>query len=234
MDTTSKIAIFSIIASFIGIILGWILKETSNKLEEYQNNKKQYRKVLFYLLRIRTFIIEGYRDEIKDGIAENSSDGINEEDKPKAKEVTRWILDQIDEEFISKKTSGEIDELRIKFKETIEILSEIRPLIAFDLLENSNIPDYFIDFNEMTERFKKQHNPDEVEKFLMDIKENLSEKRLEDSVESLENAILFVAKIVGKKTYKHLEEVFEEYHELDYLFKEKKETRILGEDELPF
>ena len=234
MNITSKIAIFSIIASFIGLILGWILKEMSNKLEEYQNNKKQYRKVLFYLLKIRTFIIEAYRDEIKDGISENSSDGISEEEKPKAKEVTRWILDQIDKEFISKKTKEEINELRVKFNETVELLSEIRPLIAFDLSENSNIPDYFVDYNEMIERFKQKHNPDETEKFLMDIKENLSEKRLDDSLESLENAIIFIAEIVGKKTKKQLEEVFEEYHELDYLFKEKKDGRILEKDELPF
>lgn len=81
---------------------------------------------------------------------------------------------------------------------------------------------------------KREHNPNEVEKFLMDIKENLSEKRLDDSLESLESAILFVAKIIGKKTYRHLEDVFDEYHELDYLFTEKRDTRTLGKDELPF
>lgn len=234
MDTNSKIAIFSIVASFVGIVLGWILKEISNKLEEYQNNKKQYRKILFYLLRIRTFIIEAHRDEIKDGIVENSSDGIAEDDKPKAKKITRWILDQIDEEFITKNTSTEIEDLRNKFKETVEILSEISPLIAFDLIENSSIPDYFVNYNTMIEKFKKEHDPDEVSKFLMEIKENFSKKRLDDSIEYLENAILYIASIVGKKTKKDFEEVFEEYHELDYLFKKTKENRLLKDDELPF
>lgn len=234
MDNNTKIAFFTILASFVGIILGWLLKEFSNKLQEYQNNRKQYRKVLFYLLRIRTFIIEGYRNEIKDGIVENASKGIDESEKSKAKEVTRWILDEVDKEFIGKNTAEDISELRKKFTETIEILSEIKPLIAFDLIENSNIPDYFVDYNKMTEEFKKTHNPDETQKFLMDIKENLSEKRLSESLESLENAILFVAKVVSKKDRRLLEENFEEYHEIDYLLTENKPKRTLKDDELPF
>ena len=86
MDINFKIALITITSSILGILIGWILKELSSRRDINFKNKKQYKKVLFSLLRIRNYVIFSNSEDIKDSIAETYSKNLPDTENLKAKE----------------------------------------------------------------------------------------------------------------------------------------------------
>jgi len=238
MNISFKIAVFTIVSSFIGIIIGWILKEYSGHLDTKQKNKRQYKKVLFNLMRIRNYVTLSHLDEIKDKIAEVGSKGLPDSDQLKAKDLLLWIMDRFDKDFLNKKIKTDIEEMQKIYSDTIQILSEIDPLLAYELVDKSNLPDYFIDFDTWRDDFSKIEDKQIIQKYLNDIKFNLQESKKDETIIDLENDILYVASLIDKKTKIFLEASFNEFHASDYFMRNSenlnKDIEEYAKDDLPF
>jgi hypothetical protein len=197
----------------IGVCIGWILTQLTEKNKAAREDKRKVKKTLYYLLEVRYQLslycleeaeIGMYLTIVKKKFSHYSD--ISQLDDAVFKAVIEALLKQI----IGEKpllTDSEIQNLNANYLKCIDTLSEVDPILAFKLDGRQNIKTLLKEAIERTkglqlsELTQNQNDVEHISEVFSKLEPNLLKQVLLD----IEDIMLSLAKKVDSKTHKGMQ-----------------------------
>ncbi|WP_162427263.1 hypothetical protein [Pontibacter pudoricolor] len=220
METTSDFwqnaftQISTLLSTIVGACLVWFFARRSEKDKIIHEDKKQLKKVLFYLLEIRIRLIESQRyDEFVNFYVEWVRERlpIDAEIMPKeAWESLAKPFEAIKERVIGIKFNDESDKLLSQqFNQTVHSLAEVDPLLAYRLSDKQNLKGYIESLSKGeiftdTAYSELEDDYNEVEK--SKALKHIETKFMKEATGEIDSIIIDVAKSVDFKTLQQVQD----------------------------
>lgn len=193
----------------LGVIVGWILSQLTEKMKASREDTRKLKKTLFYLLELRHQLsfyvsneehIDIYISLIKEKFSHLES--VKALDEPQVKQLLVQLIQGIVKE-IPLISPQEMEELNRNFMKTIDSLSEVDPILAFRLSGRQNVKNLLNEIRERSrvsvlELTKNVSDVGELDSAFQKIEPNL----LKGSLGDLDEILVEIARAVGRKTAK--------------------------------
>ncbi|GAB2648433.1 hypothetical protein GCM10027035_47690 [Emticicia sediminis] len=199
MDLIKTITPFT---PLIGVFIGWFLSESGKIFTDKRQDKRKLKKLLYFLLELRHYFSRQLQFEknfgnyirvCKEKLHEKFNIPLDD------LELNQQLI-QLKSEVFKKMNHLNVDESKLNYlTENIEKmlidLSEILPLLAFDLSSQSNVKDRLNKISKYFDSYKE-----EMESFPFDIFEWINPKVTNSLLENIDNCILIISKKINYKT----------------------------------
>lgn len=213
-------AIITYLSPFFGVALGWYLSERSERQKTLQEDRRKLKRTLFHLLEIRyrlnLFIddakskskyISLYVKRVEELISLSDVD---------LTQIRELLWDSIGEVGMGKiyLSAHEADELKLKFSESVDQLSEIDPIIAFRLYGREGFAEKLKGLTEasknaMSKKFTDPKDLSEIENVL----KRAEPAFLKHMIKDIEEVAIEIATRLDKNTLHEVKLKFDEQPE---------------------
>ena len=197
-----------ILFPLVGVLIGWLLAESGKIFSDKRQDKRKLKSLLFYLLEFRYYFAKELSFElsidmlinlIKFKLAERI--GVNENDSELNVEFETWkpiIIDLINK---SKEKNDKFEYLELNIDKKLIELSEIFPILAYELSGKHNIKERLNSLNNYFE---------EIDTLTPEMPFNISEwikpRVTEDLLIDLDESLLKISSKINRSTKKEVKE----------------------------